>query len=449
MGYKRVTLTSIVSIVIIVLSALTAGYLTAYHLEPWYLLFLLPVPVATISVINTFNQSNRQIAFFFEAIRNEDSSLKFPTSIRQKSLRHLYQSLNNLNDRINEIKQQNEYLEKYYQTFIQHAATGLMAVNKNNEVEIMNEKAFEYAGVPSFTPLHLIPLRNPDLFNTLALINPGEAHTYKRFTSDSQINLLIRSKEIRFGDKVSKLISLQDIRHELDEKELDSWQKLIRVLTHEIMNSIAPIVSLTGTLRKFFVKDGNQVHPGKINEETIDNVVQGLDTIEERGNGLVNFVNSYRKLTRIPKPEFSSFPIGEWLEHIRLLLRDQLENRKIQLELKIDPKVRDLTGDKKLLTQVIINILNNAMEALEEIPENRKVRLSVGISKQNRIQIRIANNGPSIPEESIEKIFIPFFTTKEQGSGIGLSLSRQILRLHKGYIHAESTEKVTCFLITL
>ena len=449
MGYKRVTLTSIVSIVIIVLSALTAGYLTAYHLEPWYLLFLLPVPVATISIINNFNQSNRQIAFFFEAIRNEDSSLKFPTSIRQKSLRHLYQSLNTLNDRINEIKQQNEYLEKYYQTFIQHAATGLMAVNKNNEVEIMNEKAFEYAGVPSFTPLHMIPLRNPDLFNTLALINPGEAHTYKRFTSDSQINLLIRSKEIRFGDKVSKLISMQDIRHELDEKELDSWQKLIRVLTHEIMNSIAPIVSLTGTLRKFFVEDGIHVQPGKIYEETIDNVIQGLDTIEERGNGLVNFVNSYRKLTRIPKPEFSSFPIGEWLEHIRLLLRDQLENRKIQLELKIDPKVRDLTGDKKLLTQVIINILNNAMEALEEIPENRKIRLSVGISKQNRIQIRIANNGPSIPEESIEKIFIPFFTTKEQGSGIGLSLSRQILRLHKGYIHAESTENVTSFLIIL
>jgi len=295
----------------------------------------------------------------------------------------------------------------------------------------------------------MIPLRNPDLFNTLALINPGEAHTYKRFTGDSQINLLIRSKEIRFGDKVSKLISMQDIRHELDEKELDSWQKLIRVLTHEIMNSIAPIVSLTGTLRKFFVEDGTHVQPGKIYEETIDNVVQGLDTIEERGNGLVNFVNSYRKLTRIPKPEFSSFPIGEWLEHIRLLLRDQLENRKIQLELKIDPKVRDLTGDKKLLTQVIINILNNAMEALEEIPENRKVRLSVGISKQNRIQIRIANNGPSIPEESIEKIFIPFFTTKEQGSGIGLSLSRQILRLHRGYIYAESNENVTGFLITL
>jgi signal transduction histidine kinase len=324
-----------------------------------------------------------------------------------------------------------------------------MAVNKNNEVEIMNEKAFEYAGVPSFTPLHLIPLRNPDLFNTLALINPGEAHTYKRFTSDSQINLLIRSKEIRFGDKVSKLISLQDIRHELDEKELDSWQKLIRVLTHEIMNSIAPIVSLTGTLRKFFVEDGNHVQPGKIYEETIDNVVQGLDTIEERGNGLVNFVNSYRKLTRIPRPEFASFPIGEWLEHIRLLLQEQLENRKIQLELIIDPKVKDLTGDKKLLTQVIINILNNAMEALEGIPENRKVRLSVGISKQNRILIRISNNGPSIPEESIEKIFIPFFTTKEQGSGIGLSLSRQILRLHRGYIYAESNENVTGFLITL
>jgi signal transduction histidine kinase len=354
-----------------------------------------------------------------------------------------------LNDRISEIKQQNEYIEKYYQSFIQHAATGLLAVNDNNEVEIMNEKAFEYAGIPSFTPLHLIPLRNPDLFNTLAVIQPGEACTYKRFTNESQINLLIRSKEIRYGGKVSRLISLQDIRNELDEKELDSWQKLIRVLTHEIMNSIAPIVSLSGTLRKFFIEGGKPVQPDKVDEETIGNVIQGLDTIEERGNGLVNFVNSYRKLTRIPKPEFVPFEIQEWLEQIQLLLREKLEGRQIHFELKIDPGVSELTGDKTLLTQVIINILNNAMEALEEITENRKIRLSVDSSKQNRILIRISNNGPYIPEETMEKIFVPFFTTKDQGSGIGLSLSRQILRLHRGHIYAESAEKATSFLITL
>jgi nitrogen fixation/metabolism regulation signal transduction histidine kinase len=418
-------------------------------MDPWYFLFLLPVPLAAISVINNFNQSNRQIAFFFEAIRNEDSSLKFPTSIRQKSLRHLYQSLNSLNDRINEIKQQNEYLEKYYQSFIQHAGTGLMAINQDNEVEIMNDKAFEYAGIPSFTPLHMIPLRNPDLLTVLAKYNPGEAHTYKRFTVDSQINLLIRTKEIRYGGKVSRLISLQDIRQELDEKELDSWQKLIRVLTHEIMNSIAPIVSLTGTLQKFFIENGNPVHPDKIDEETIDNVIQGLETIGERGNGLVNFVNSYRKLTRIPKPEFEPFRVREWLDHIGLLLHERMEQQQIHLEIKIDEKIREIIGDKKLLTHVMINILNNAMEALDDLPENRKIKVSVDISKQSRIMIRIANNGPPIPEETLEKIFIPFFTTKEQGSGIGLSLSRQILRLHRGYIHAESSDIVTNFIITL
>ena len=449
MGYKRVTLTTIISISIIVVSALLAGYLTSYYRDPWYLFFLFPVPLAGFTITHNFNQSNRQIAFFFEAIRNEDSSLKFPTSIKQRSLRHLYQSLNSLNERINEIKLQNEYLEKYYQTFIQHAATGLMAVNQNNEVEVMNDKAFEYAGIPSFTPLHLVPSRNADLFNTLAVIHPGETQTYKRFTSESQINLLIRSKEIRFGEKTSKLISLQDIRHELDEKELDSWQKLIRVLTHEIMNSIAPIVSLTGTLRKFFIENNKPVQPSMVDAETIENVVQGLDTIEERGNGLVNFVNSYRKLTRIPKPEFDTFMVREWLDHIRLLLMEHLESRLILFELIIDPKIKELTGNKKLLTQVLINILNNAMEALEEIPDNRKIRVSVDISKQNRTLVRVSNNGPAIPAEAIEKIFIPFFTTKEQGSGIGLSLSRQIIRLHKGYIHAESTEKMTSFIITL
>jgi len=449
MGYKRITLSTVVSMVIIAGAALTAGYLTAFHMDPWYLLFLIPAPFAAFSVLNNFNQSNRQIAFFFEAIRNEDSSLKFPTSIRQKSLRHLYQSLNDLNERINEIKLQNEYLEKYYRSFIQHAGTGLMAINQDNEVEIMNDKAFEYAGIPSFTPLHLVPLRNPELLNFLATFNPGESNTFKRFTGDSQINLLIRTKEIRYGGKVSRLISLQDIRNELDEKELDSWQKLIRVLTHEIMNSIAPIVSLTGTLQKFFMENGNPVHPEKIDQEIIDNVIQGLDTIGERGNGLVNFVNSYRELTRIPKPEFEAFRVREWLDHIGLLLHERMEQQQIKLEKKIDEKVREITGDKKLLTQVMINIVKNAMEALAEVPENRKIRITVDVSRQNHHKILISNNGPMIPAEAIDKIFIPFFTTKENGSGIGLSLSRQILRLHRGSIHAESSTEATRFMISL
>ncbi|MCX6271132.1 MAG: ATP-binding protein [Bacteroidetes bacterium] len=449
MGYKRITLNTIVCTLIIVFSSLAAGYLTSHKGSPWYLLLLLPVLPAVLTMVNMFNQSNRQIAFFFDAIRNEDSSLKFPGQIRQKSLRHLYQSLNDLNDRINEIKLQNEYLDKYYQSFIRHAATGLMAINPDNEIEIMNEKAFEYAGIPPFTPLHLVPVKIPDLINMLSTIKPGEVLTYNRFTGESQINLLIRSREISYGGKVSRLISLQDIRHELDEKELDAWQKLIRVLTHEIMNSIAPIVSLTATLRKFFTEEGRTVRPSTLDEETIENIVQGLDTIEERGKGLVSFVDSYRKLTRIPEPETEPFPVQEWFDHIRLLMQEQLENRKITMELKTETGVKTLTGDKKLLTQVMINIINNAMEALDEIPENRMIRVSVMITRQNRTLIRVSNNGPLIPPENIGKIFIPFFTTREQGSGIGLSLSRQILRLHHGSLFAESNESLTSFLITL
>lgn len=447
MGYKRITLTTVANVLIVALSSLAAGYLTAFHMNPWYLLIVLLVPLAIFTIVHHFNQSNRQIAFFFEAIRNEDSSLKFPSSIRQKSLRHLYQSLNNLNERINEIKLQNEYLEKYYQSFIQHAGTGLMAINQDNEVEIMNDKAFEYADILPVTPLHLVPLRNPDLYNFLLDCKPGESSTYKQFTGDSQINLLIRSKEIRYGDKVSRLISLQDIRNELDEKELDSWQKLIRVLTHEIMNSIAPIVSLTGTLQKFFIDKGKPVPPDRINDEVIENVIEGLDTIGERGSGLVNFVNNYRKLTRIPHPEPETFRLLDWLDQIGLLLHEQMVQRQITLETRIDDKATELSGDKKMLTQVMINILNNAMEALSEIPGKRKIKITADPVRPNHTKIVIANNGPMIPAEVIDKIFIPFFTTKESGSGIGLSLSRQIMRLHRGTIHAESTVEATRFII--
>jgi len=266
---------------------------------------------------------------------------------------------------------------------------------------------------------------------------------------DTPIHLMIRSKEIRNGENVSRLISLQDIRHELDEKELDSWQKLIRVLTHEIMNSIAPIVSLTGTLKNFFTHEGLPATPSSVDAETIENVIQGLETIEERGKGLVNFVNSYRILTKIPKPDFAVFQVEEWLDQIRLLLHEQIEKQEIHLEVKIDQRARELTADKNLLTQVVLNILKNAIEALAEIPENRKIRIFADISRQNRPVIRIINNGPVISEDVLEKIFIPFYTTKEQGSGIGLSFSREILRLHHGSIHAESSEASTSFTITL
>jgi len=396
-----------------------------------------------------FNQSNRQIAFFFEAIRNEDSSLKFPTSTKQTSLRRLYKSLNELNAQITEIKLKNAYLEKYYQTFIQHAETGLLGLNNNNEVVIMNEKAFEYAGIPSYTPLHLVPSRNSELFNTLFTIRPGEPLTYKQLTSETQINLLVRSREVSFGQKVSRIISLQDIRHELDEKELDSWQKLIRVLTHEIMNSIAPIISLTGTLRQLFTTGTQPVQRPEIDKSTVENMILGLDIIEERGKALVTFVDNYRKLTRIPKPEFAAFNIREWLDTIYLLQKARIEALGISYESSIDSRIREISGDKKLLTQVVINILNNAMEALEDIQQGRKIRMSAELSKQNRPLLRISNNGPGIPDNLLEKIFIPFFTTREEGSGIGLSLSHQIMRLHNGYIHVESTEDLTSFVITL
>jgi len=280
-------------------------------------------------------------------------------------------------------------------------------------------------------------------------VKPGEAVSCKQSTGEARINLLIRTREIRFGEKVSRIISLHDIHHELEENELDSWQKLIRVLTHEIMNSIAPIVSLTDTLEHFFTLNGKAVEPSDIDSETIANVIQSLQTIGERGKGLVNFVDNYRKLTRIPKPEFASFSAKEWLDSVCLLLHSRIETMGVNFEIMIDPRIREISGDKKLLTQVIINILNNAMEALEENRHERKIRVSAELSKQNRPLIRISNNGPPIPKDIIEKIFIPFFTTSEQGSGIGLSLSRQIMRLHNGYIHAESLENFTSFVISL
>jgi len=447
MGYKHINLSAGFYGFIALGLAFLAGYTGARFGFVW-LLLLLPVPLFAWLIIHLFNQSNRQIAFFFEAIRNEDSALRFPEGIRQKSLRHLYHSLNELNRRINEIKLRNEYLEKYYQSFIQHAATGLVALNDRHEVELMNVTAFDYAGIPPHTPLHLIPMKNPEVYQAIRSVSSGETVSYRRLSGEAQVNLLIRAREIRFGETSSILLSMQDIRRELDEKEIDAWQKLIRVLTHEIMNSIAPIVSLTGTMRKFLNPAGDQQQTVVIGEEVTENLIRGLDTIEERGKGLLNFVDSYRKLTRIPRPEFDNVDTVCWMGQIRLLMKEVIEQEQIMLSVTVDPRVRSINGDEKLLTQVMINLINNAIEALREREDQRKIEISVALTRLGRPVIRVANNGKPIPADLAEKIFIPFFTTRENGSGIGLSLSRQIMRLHKGSLHVETAGVETAFVIT-
>ena len=245
------------------------------------------------------------------------------------------------------------------------------------------------------------------------------------------------------------VISIENIKRELEQTELESYHRLIRVLTHEIMNSVAPLTSVSGTLQKRFFPGQAPIDPARVDQKMIEGLVQGLTTIDDQTRGMVDFVNNYRRLTRLPEPVIASFGVSEWMESIRLLVSQQMEEAGIQMDFSSDPGVKNIHADRKLLSQVILNLVNNARDALSSLPGERKLRIDLFRVEPAHLYIRISNNGEPIPEEEMEKIFIPFYTTKEKGSGIGLYVSRQIIHLHGGLLSVSSRPGETSFLIEL
>jgi signal transduction histidine kinase len=242
---------------------------------------------------------------------------------------------------------------------------------------------------------------------------------------------------LKTADRTLHLVSFQNIQPELDEKELESWQKLIRVLTHEIMNSMTPINTLVTTITRIYrnKETGELKKPEELQTPMIEKTVKGLDLIESRGQGLIHFVQNYRDVTRLPKPDFKVLNVRDMFQGIKLMFDEQLMQNGVTLTIDCHPSLY-INADGKLLEQVIINLVKNAIEAFEDAPDPA-ITMSAQ-SNNNQIIMEIADNGKGIPPDMLENIFVPFFTTKEKGSGIGLSLSRQIIRLHGGTMNVQS-----------
>ena len=428
-----------------------AGFCIGNGMYAFAVLLLVVGILCAVQLIFKFRQTNRSIAFFFDSIRNEDTTVNFPINIEDKSLKALNNSMNQLNKHIQEIKLENEYKEKYYRALIQQASIGLVVLNEQNEIELINEVICRYAGIsPASTNMNLLKIRNQEFYDVLTRIEAGESVTFRNILSGSVQLLLFRATAIKSSDNKVKLISVQDIRQELDEKELESYQKLISILTHEIMNSLAPMISVSKTLVNFYTTGEGPVKTDEVNDTMISTTVQGLKLIEEQGNGLVNFVTSYRRLTKIPAPVFQRFAVDDWLEQLTILFAERLKSEEIELEIVVEKTLTEIYADKNLINQVVVNLISNAIDALQQIEEHRKIAIELSANRDNRVVIKISNNGPAIPEDIQEKIFIPFYTTKETGSGIGLSLSRQIMRSLKGSISLVSNEQEdTVFILEI
>ena len=433
-------------VVLIVIIALAAGFCGAKKGSSTLVVLLLVIETLVVmNLIRYLNTTNRMLSFFLESIENEDSSLLFDTNESNKPIRELYQSLNKVNRQIQQVKIENHQQEQYFQTLLEQVATGIITYDHNGFVLHANHATKKMLGLNVLTHINQLERVNSNLFQAVRSIKPFE-HKLISFTNErGTIQLSLKAASFKAKESELILLSLQDIRNELDEKELDSWMKLIRVLMHEIMNSIAPITSLSESLGNFYTVDGRLVLPDEINETTIQTTVRGLNVIKEQGNGLMQFVDSYRKLSGLPKPVKKVFRMEELFNRIKILYESLEHSNRIQLSVKLKSPEMELLADENLISQVLVNLIKNAIQANEKNPKGM-IQLAAGLNSDHLPEIRLTDNGPGIPAEILDQIFVPFFTTRENGSGIGLSLSRQIMQLHGGSLQVHSvTGKETVF----
>jgi len=392
----------------------------------------------TYSLIAYVERTNSKLSQFFDSIRHSDFSTSFSDKELGKSFEKLSKSFNEVIKEFKKHRAEKEEHFNYLQTVVQHVNIGIICFNKDGKVDMYNNTAkrlFKKSNIRTINDLKSVEKELPE---NLLKLNAGDKTLIKIFPEDELKQLSVYATEFRMRGEEYTLVAFQDIHAELEEKEIESWQKLIRVLTHEIMNSITPISSLASTVNDMLInKTGDKHELNKLDDDEMENIEHALSTIQNRSQGLLNFVDIYRNLTRIPKPNFRYFSVKEAFERAEQLLKPKLENSNIICNCKVYPDDLMLTADPDLIDQVIINLILNSLDAVKK-KKNPEVSLIAFNNQNNRTTIEITDNGTGIKPDIIDKIFMPFFTSKTNGSGIGLSLSRQIMHLHKGSITVKS-----------
>lgn len=438
MSFKNFRFNIVIRILLIVGSAVGLLYIIQkpeFIISSVILTLIIILQIA--SLVNYVERTNKRLTTFLESIRHSD----FVSSFSDQGLGKSFDDLNNaFNEVINEFKKTRASREEhfnYLQTVVQHISIGIIVFQKNGKVDIFNNAIKRMLRITNIRFIQEIKEIDPSLAESLMAMKAGDQNLHKVFIENELLQLSVRATEFRMRGDDFTLISLQNIHSELEAKEMDSWQKLIRVLTHEIMNSITPIVSLSGTVKEIMVDEETLELRKNIDDDDVEGILGALNTIEKRSQGLLNFVQIYRNLTRIPKPNFRHIPVNELIDSVHSLLEPKIKEQGINCRIHVIPKDLKFTIDPDLLEQVIINLIINSMHALRGIP-NPEIKIVASSAFNNRVTISVTDNGAGIKPDLMEKIFVPFFTSKKEGSGIGLSLSREIMRLHKGSITVKS-----------
>ncbi len=370
------------------------------------IVLLLVAVVGYIRLYRHYRRNIKKVTFLFDAIDNGDFSFSFPTEKRFKEDKILHQSLNRIKLFLQHTREEQMDREKYYEQILNAVDTGILVVDSHDNILQHNQAALRLLDTDVLTYMNQVKGKLKD------------EHLAKHETQ-----AMLKDKHVR-------IIALSDVSHELSNQEVDSWIKLIRVLTHEIMNTITPVTSLSETLLTQVTEDKD--------------LKQGLETIHKTGTELLVFVNNYRRFTHVPQPQPALFYVEPFLERMAMLCNHDVE-------IEVSPKDLLAYADESLLSHVVTNLLKNAVEAFKEKRKLSFIRLQAYANAQESIIIDVSNNAGLIPEDVASHIFIPFFTTKPEGSGIGLSLSRQIMRVSGGSLslHQDKAQGITTFRIII
>jgi len=445
MDFKNFRISVILRVLAIVANAFLIMWLI--FTTSYYFTTLLAVGIAiyqVIILIQFVETTNTLLTNFLESLRYSDFSRTFEIKGLGYSFDRLTESFSIVIDDFRKVREEKEQNYFYLETVVEHIGFGLISYREDGVVELINNSTKKLFKITSLKNLSELESFSSDLVAKLMAISNGESIMVKIQKQDTILQLAIFATEFKVADRLIRMATIKDIQNELEENEMESWQKLIRVLTHEIMNSITPIASITQTLNSM-IKEVRSTYskgiPDTVEMETIDEIELAIETIHKRSTGLLHFVESYRDLTRIPAPKFSIFPVRTLFENVNGLMKNEMQNHNIQYITSTTPENLELSADEQLIEQVLINLLKNAIQALEKTG-NPRIELNAFIDLNGKITIQIIDNGQGILPEVLDKIFVPFFTTKPKGSGIGLSLSRQILRLHSGTLTAHSDPEV-------
>lgn len=385
------------------------------------------VTSSTVTSIATSRKMRGKVAYMLDALEDKELNFRFDERrLRGRKFNHTLNRLRNIFE-----KERHEIIEqeKYFGLMLDHVKTGIAVIEKDGRVAYCNNAALNLLGIATFGHIRQLRAVSDSLYESFQTIADGNEKRASYYNESGKMTISLTASEAKIGKNIVRIIAFNDISNEIAENEQQSWSKLIRVLTHEIMNTVTPIASLSDTLLRFEGMD--------------EEIKNGLNTISQSSRGLIKFVDSYRNLTRIAPPAKKAFYLKELAERVIGLTKEQtlISGAACTYIEKADDII--LYADEGQITQILINLVKNAIQA-----NARNVQITADITNSEHIVINVANDGIPISKESQEEIFIPFFTTKQDGTGIGLSLSRQIMRLHNGTLSlTRSDERGTVFTL--